>query len=193
MTDPARARGWFLPALVAAVAGLGAAALVGVAVARSFTLRVAKHATVVTPAGSAHEDIVVNSRGRAVYELSGDTRHHPKCTKANGCWSFWVPVKVASARKLSKAHGIKGRTQAWQRGGFRQVTLAGHPLYTYTGDHQRDVATGEGIRTFGGTWHVMKAGPAKAPATSTTPAPTTTGTTTTPTTTTTPCLYPPCY
>lgn len=192
MTNPMRTRGWLLSAVVAAVAGLGVAALVGVAVARSFTLRVAKNATVVSPAGSARENIVVNSRGRAVYELSGDTRHHPKCTKANGCWSFWVPVKVASAHKLSKAHGIKGRTRVWRRGAFLQVTLAGHPLYTYTGDHQRDVAMGEGIRTFGGTWHVMKAGPAKAPTGSTPQPPTTTGTTTTPTTTTTPCLYPPC-
>jgi predicted lipoprotein with Yx(FWY)xxD motif len=172
--------------LVIAAAGFGTAALVGVAIAKSFTLKVAKNATVTNTKGATvHEDIVVNGRGRAVYTLSGDSKRHPKCTKASGCFMFWPPVKVASASKLSKAPGIHGKLGVWHRNGFAQVTLGGHPLYTYSGDKQKATATGEGIHTFGGTWHVSRTSgprttlPPPGPTSSTTPTYTYTTTSTT--------------
>ena len=212
---PARRRHAAL--LIAALAGLGAAVLVMVAGARTFTLQVAKSAKVTNTVGATtRENIVVNLRGRAVYDLSGDSRRHPECTKAKGCFQFWPPVTVSSPKKLSKAPGVLGRLRVWHRDGFFQVTLAGHPLYTFAGDSRRHVATGEGLRSFGGTWHVIRALGASSPgaattstSTSTSATTTTSGTTTsattstgtttstspmtTTTTTTAPCLYPPCY
>jgi predicted lipoprotein with Yx(FWY)xxD motif len=182
--------------LVAAVAGFATAALVGVALAKTFTLQVAKNAKVTNTTGTtAHENIVVNSRGRAAYVLTGDSKHHAECTKAGGCFKFWPPVKVSSAKKLSKVRGVKGKLGVWHRDGFFQVTLGGHPLYTFAGDTQKHAATGEGIRSFGGTWHVIKASNAKGSTTtsSTTTSTTTPTTTTYPTTTTTPCPKVPCY
>jgi predicted lipoprotein with Yx(FWY)xxD motif len=165
--------------------GFGAAALVGVALAKTFTLQVAKNAPVTNQSGSTKtENIVVTARGFALYTLSGDSKSHPKCTKGNGCFSFWPPLQVSSAKGLSKAPGIKGRLGVWRRNGFLQVTLAGHPLYRYAGDSQRRHATGEGVVSFGGTWHVENAGASSGSATTPT---TTMTTTTTPT-----CLYPPC-
>jgi predicted lipoprotein with Yx(FWY)xxD motif len=187
---------------VAVLAGFALAALVGVALATAFTLRVAKNAQVTNQAGATtRENIVVTSRGFAVYELSGDSRSHPKCTKGNGCFMFWPPVKVSSASRLSKAPGINGKLRVWHRDGLFQVTLGGHPLYRFAPDTQRDHATGQGVHGFGGTWHVLKlAGSAGAgtPTGSTMPTTTMTTTTTTGTTTgttttsTTPCYYPPC-
>lgn len=75
-------------------------------------------------------------------------------------------------RKLSKAAGIEGRLGTWRRDGFIQVTLAGHPLYTYYAD-TRHHATGEDVTHFGGTWHVVRASGA-------TTTPTTSSTTTSP-------------
>jgi len=168
---------------IVATAGFAAATLAGVALARTFTLQVAKSASVTNQSGMTKtENIVVNSRAFALYTLSGDSKSHPKCTKANGCFSFWPPLKVSSASKLSKAPGIQGRLGVWHRNGFFQVTLAGHPLYRFAPDTQRHHATGEGVVSFGGTWHVQKAGATSGNAT--------TPTTTMPTTTT--CLYPPC-
>lgn len=168
--------------IATAIAGLGTAVLVSVAVARTFTLNIAKNASVTNAIShvTTHENIVANSSGLAVYTLSGDSRAHPKCTKANGCFSFWPPVKVSSVSKLSKASGIKGTLGTWRRDGFIQVTLAGHPLYTFSMD-KKDHATGEGFVGFKGTWHVVK----------TSANPGTTMTTTTGTTTTSP--YPPGY
>jgi predicted lipoprotein with Yx(FWY)xxD motif len=176
-----------LALVLVSVAAATSAVLVGMALAKSFVLRVANNAKVVnTQAAVTHENIVVGSRGRAVYTLSGDSRHHAKCTQANSCLRFWPPVKVASARKLSGAHGVKGKLGVWHRNGFMQLTLGGHPLYTYAGDSRRHVATGEGIKGFGGTWHVVKASPAQSGGTPTTSTSTTT-------TTTTPSPYPPGY
>jgi predicted lipoprotein with Yx(FWY)xxD motif len=177
--------------LVAAVAGFATAALVGAAIAKTFTLQVAKNAKVTNTMGmTTRENIVVNSRSHAVYDLTGDSKNHPECTKAKGCFQFWPPVTVSSAKQLSKAPGINGKLGIWHRNGFLQVTLAGHPLYRFAPDSQKNAATGEGIHSFGGTWHVLR--PAASGSGSSTT--TMTGTTSTTTTTTTmPCLYPPCY
>jgi predicted lipoprotein with Yx(FWY)xxD motif len=186
---------------IIALAGFATAALVGVAIARTFTLQVAKNAKVINTTGAIRsENIVVSLRGRAIYDLTGDSKNHPKCTKAKGCFQFWPPVTVSSAKRLTKAPGVNGKLGVWHRNGFLQLTLAGHPLYTYAGDSQKHVATGEGIQSFGGTWHVLKAsntnrtGTATSTGTTTsTSTSTTTTATTTTSTTTTPCLYPPCY
>lgn len=186
LTKPRRVRAqWSAAMVLAAAAGFGAAALVGVAVAKTYTLQVAKNAKV----GNKRENIVVTSRGFAVYTLTGDSKQHPKCTKANGCFQFWPPVTVASAKQLSKAPGVPGKLGVWQRNGFLQVTLGGRPVYRFAPDTQKGVAGGEGIKSFGGTWHVVKASNAGG-----TRSTTTMTSTTSPTTTTRPCAYPPyCY
>jgi predicted lipoprotein with Yx(FWY)xxD motif len=161
--------------LVAVVAGATVLAMAGMAIAKSFTLNVAKNATVMngTAHTTKHEAIVVNTKGFAVYWLTGDSKSHPECTKANQCFSFWPPVTAASAKSLGKASGVKGKLTTWTRNGFVQAVLGGHPLYTFAPDTKRDDATGEGVVGFGGTWHVAVPGdpkPASTPAPSN-PAP----------------------
>jgi predicted lipoprotein with Yx(FWY)xxD motif len=171
-------------AVVSAVATIG---LVSAALASSFTLAVAKNAKVTDQSGTVkHESIVTNSRGFAVYWLTGDSARHPECTAANGCFKFWPPVTVSSARKLSKAPGVKGKLGLWHRNGFLQVTLGGHPVYRFAFDKGRAAATGEGIRSFGGTWHVTR--PAASTGGGQTGSPTPAPAPMNPM----PCAYPPC-
>ena len=168
--------------VAAAFAGLASAALVGLAVARTLTLQTATGASVTNQSGSTKtENIVVNSKGRAVYTLGGDTTTHQKCTRANGCFAFWPPVTVSSAKNLSKAAGVKGKLGTFKRSGIIQVTLGGHPLYTFANDRKKDNATGEGINAFKGIWHVVK-----DPGASSNSSPTTTSTSTMSTTPTSP-------
>lgn len=176
-------------ALVSAtVCACAVAALGGLALAKSFTLGIAHGARVTSTRGTTvREDIVVGSHGRAVYTLSGDSRRHPECTKANRCFAVWSPVTVA-AKDFSKAPGINGKLAAWHRDGLEQLTAGGHPLYRYVSDSRKNEATGEGIRSFGGTWHVIRPSAAK---TAPNPTGTTPTTPTSPTTTPTPCVY--CY
>src|SRR5947209_4965339 len=148
---------WSSLSVTVAISGVAAAIAVGSAVAGNFTLSVAKHATVHTNGATRRANIVVNGRGFAVYTLSGDSRQHPKCTAANGCFAFWPPVRVATGAKPTKGPGIAGTLRTWRRAKFAQVTLNGHPLYTFSLDKQRHVANGDGLKTFKGTWHVIAA------------------------------------
>jgi predicted lipoprotein with Yx(FWY)xxD motif len=168
-------------AVLVVLASAGALAVTGLAAARSFTLRVDKTATV----GNKHESIIVNAKGFVVYVLSPETTHHVLCKKRNQCLSFWPPVTVASARsKPTVAAGIKGKLGLWHRDGFFQVTLNGHPLYTFVQDKRKGVATGNDLMGFGGTWHVVRVSAgtraAQAPSAPSAPAPTMTGTPTMP-------------
>jgi predicted lipoprotein with Yx(FWY)xxD motif len=162
--------------LVTALAGIATAALVSVAVAKTFTLEIAKNATVTNStnptAMSKTENIAVNSKGRAVYTLSGETKSHPKCTSSM-CLGIWPAVTVPSGKKPTAQAGIKGKLGVWHRKGFNQVTLNGHPLYTFSADTKKDAANGDGIVHFGGTWHVVKTSASKQSSTNTgtTPAP----------------------
>jgi predicted lipoprotein with Yx(FWY)xxD motif len=145
----ARRKIWLL--LIAAVA-VTAAAVTGMALAKSThpTLRTANNSKI-------GKTIVVDSKGRTVYVLSPETTHHLLCTSAS-CFKFWPPVTVHSAHaKLGSATGIKGKLGIIHRSGFFQVTLGGLPLYRFSGDSASGQANGEGIMTFGGTWHVVTA------------------------------------
>jgi Secreted repeat of unknown function len=91
---------------------------------------------------------------------------------------------VSSNKGLSKAAGVKGKLGVFKRNGIMQVTLGGNPLYTFSQDHMKNNATGEGVTAFGGTWHVVK-GPSAGSSTGNTSS-----TSSTPTMTTTTSPYP---
>jgi predicted lipoprotein with Yx(FWY)xxD motif len=169
-------------AVTAAIAGFGLAALTGMAIAKSFTVEVLGNATVTNTAGvSKHEAIVANPHGVSLYTLTHDTIAHPGCTKANGCFAFWIPATVPSkSTKLTKPSGVKGTLRTFHRNGLFQLTLNNHPLYTFKFDKKKKgVATGEGIPSFGGVWHAVLAArtTGKTPNTTTTTTSTTTMTT----------------
>lgn len=137
---------------LAAAAGFALALVAGIALAKSYTLETARSSV-----GSSTETIVVNSHGFAVYWLSGDSARHPECTSSQ-CHQFWPALKVGSAKGLSKAPGIRGKLGTWHHNGFTQLTLGGHPLYMFSGDKSKHSAGGNGIQSFGGTWHVISGG-----------------------------------
>jgi predicted lipoprotein with Yx(FWY)xxD motif len=145
-------------AMALAVAGLALAAFAGIALAKSFTLKVAKNervSNITNPKQATKtESILVNSKGGAVYTLSGDSKSHPKCLDAT-CRMFWPPVTVASAKsKVTAGPGVKGKLGIAHRGKIFQVTLNSHPLYTFSQDKSKGKAVGDGVVAFKGTWHV---------------------------------------
>jgi predicted lipoprotein with Yx(FWY)xxD motif len=168
-----RRGGWRPGALVVAAAAavvVAALAMTAFAMAKSTTLGVAT-AKLSGPSGTRSEPIAVNSRGVAVYELLPETTHHLLCT-SSACLSAWPPLKVASGAKLTKGAGVSGKLGTLHRKGFTQVTLNGHPLYTFVEDGgKKGVAAGDGLKAFGGTWHVFKEGTTQSTDTTSTPAP----------------------
>jgi len=170
----------------------GVAGLVAGAAAGGFALA-SSNPTVKSSANAAlGERIVVDGHGRTLYELRPETSHHFLCHKADSCFGAWPPLTVASKHaKLTAGHGVHGKLAVVHHDGVWQVTLAGHPLYRFAGDSSAGDAGGQGIQSFGGTWHVVSLGaatPNSAPTDTT--APDTTPADTTPAKTTPYCLYP---
>ena len=171
-------------------AGAGILVVAAVAVAM-VALAAAKSATLTTGrvhlsgrSGNRTESIVLNGRGVTVYWLGGETTRHLLCTSA-ACMRFWPPVKVSAGAKPT-ASGFHGRLGTLRRRGFTQLTLNGHPVYTFLQDGgKRGVATGDGQVAFGGTWHVFKVSGPGAASRPGAGSPSSSTTTTSPSTTTT--------
>jgi predicted lipoprotein with Yx(FWY)xxD motif len=102
--------------------------------------------------------IVVDASGRTVYALRPETAGHLLCHSSQ-CLGFWPPVTVRSARATPRVgSGVSGHVGVLRRhNGMLQVTLAGRPLYRFAGDGASGDTHGQGIRSFGGTWHVIAA------------------------------------
>lgn len=127
----------------------------GVASALNLTaLGVAKHKV-----KGRSQTIVVDNRGVTVYELGGESLAKLKCVTRK-CFSVWIPVRVKSATsRPRKGKGVPGTLSVLTRvrGGFNQAMLNRHPLYYYKADRGTPGNTkGQGINSFGGSWHVVK-------------------------------------
>jgi predicted lipoprotein with Yx(FWY)xxD motif len=157
--------------LLLCLAGAAVLAVTGLAIAKSFTLKVAKNVHVTnTPtkafrvkAVDVHEAIAVGPSGYAVYTFQGETTHHIICKKttssSTNCWAFWPPVSP-SGGSVSKQSGISGKLGTFRNHGVTQLTLNGQPLYYFTPDimgHNKHQALGDELKTFGSIWHVVKA------------------------------------
>jgi predicted lipoprotein with Yx(FWY)xxD motif len=119
------------------------------------------------------ETVVVNPAGRTLYALSPETTHHLLCREAY-CLEIWPPLLLPHGAKLIAAKGVQGKLGLLRRpGGKMQVTLRGKPLYRFDEDHKAGEAHGEGLESFGGTWHAVTASATTTPAATTpmTPAP----------------------
>ena len=104
--------------------------------------------------------VLVNGSGQTFYVLSSEAGGKLTCTDANGCTKVWPDTELPSGVTA----GIAGSgAQSSQLGtvtasdGKLYVTYGGYPLYTYTGDSGPMQSHGQGIVSFGGTWHAIDA------------------------------------
>ena len=108
--------------------------------------------------------ILVDGRGHTLYLFEKDKRGS-SCYGA--CAAYWPPLLSTAKPRPGKGVrasllGLTKRTD-----GKRQVTYAGHPLYTFVGDKRATQTTGEGLTDFGAAWDVVSAtGRAVEPTTS---------------------------
>ncbi|HSR94280.1 MAG TPA: hypothetical protein VLK56_05395 [Solirubrobacterales bacterium] len=134
-------------------------------------------ATTVSAAGNPKLGmILVNSSGLTLYDFQKDNGTESTCY--GSCAKVWPPLTTSEAPTagegaMSSKLGTSKRTD-----GTTQVTYGGHPLYTYSADMSPGEANGNGITSFGGSWHALDSTGAEAAASattegeSTTPAPT---------------------
>ena len=96
--------------------------------------------------------VLASSHGLTLYYYAEDKPGSGKSVCTGGCVRIWpalaAPVRAPAGVRLPGPLGTITRPS-----GFRQVTLNGYPLYTYSGDTAPGQAHGNGIE---GAWHVIK-------------------------------------
>ena len=103
--------------------------------------------------------ILVDGRGRTVYVFANDKTNASTCDGA--CAADWPPVPAPSPPPAPPP-GVSGALGTTARSdGTRQLTVAGHPVYTFSGDSAAGQTKGQGITLNGGLWTVVS--PAGAP------------------------------
>jgi predicted lipoprotein with Yx(FWY)xxD motif len=100
--------------------------------------------------------ILVTGGGYTLYSFTKDTRNRDACVGIPGCLFVW-PALIAG--HPTAGPGVKRRLLGAIKvaGIGRQVTYAGHPLYTYVGDHHRGETDNVNIYQSGGYWPAITA------------------------------------
>jgi predicted lipoprotein with Yx(FWY)xxD motif len=111
--------------------------------------------------------ILVNGKGRTVYDFANDKTSASTCTDA-ACAANWpfVPAPASLPASLPGVTGALGTTT--RPDGARQLTVAEHPVYTFAGDSAPGQTNGQGQILNGGLWTVVS--PAGVAITKTNPA-----------------------
>lgn len=89
--------------------------------------------------------IVIAGSGRTVYVFDKDSPGSGTSACTGGCASLWRAVTTTAA--TPSVSGVTGAVGTITRAdGAKQLTLAGHPLYTYAGDSASGQTTGQGVQ-----------------------------------------------
>lgn len=100
-------------------------------------------------------EILVDGKGFALYTFTKDRRGPSRCY--GQCAVEWPPLLTKNApRALRGVSGSRLGTVR-RRGGTRQVTYRGRPLYYWYGDRQPGAVGCHDVFEFGGTWLVRRA------------------------------------
>jgi predicted lipoprotein with Yx(FWY)xxD motif len=117
----------------------------------------AEEGTVFVSLGSAAGlgQVLVDSEGHTLYAFSNDSETGATCEAA--CVKAWPPLLVEEGEPQPSNGASAARLGTVTRAdGSRQVTYAGHPLYSFGGDKSPGEANGNGSAAFGGTWTALK-------------------------------------
>jgi len=108
----------------------------------------------VTPAGlfvvsdAARRSMVIDGRGFTVYRFDGDSAEPSRSACVSDCARRWPPVPWSEQLRLVGIdRQLVGRLD--RPDGMQQLTLAGSPLYGYSGDRMPGDVSGSG---FGEAW-----------------------------------------
>jgi predicted lipoprotein with Yx(FWY)xxD motif len=104
--------------------------------------------------------VVVDGRGRTVYVLTSGGHTNVPCTASSGCTKLWPTLPLPSGVSAATAGtGVKASLLGTKKlsDGKTYPTYNGWLIYEYAGDPGPGRATGQRIKSFGGTWYVLNA------------------------------------
>jgi predicted lipoprotein with Yx(FWY)xxD motif len=101
-------------------------------------------------------DVVVDSRGHAVYRYDKDTANPPKSNCTGSCASVWPPVLAPSGSLQIRGVDPSAVSTITRADGSKQLTLDGWPLYEFTGDASQGQIKGQAFQNI--WWAVTPTG-----------------------------------
>jgi predicted lipoprotein with Yx(FWY)xxD motif len=112
-------------------------------------------ATTVKVMRTAYGNVLVDSKGRALYLFTRDRTPRSQCYTA--CAENWPPFLTTGSEPVAGA-GAEARLagSTHRRDGSTQVTYRGHPLYYYVGDKHPGQVLCQNVEEFGGRWYVVR-------------------------------------
>jgi predicted lipoprotein with Yx(FWY)xxD motif len=144
-----------LVAVIAAATGCGGAAGSGRTAPATAPARAAVHAAAsvrISVRPSRYGRILTAGGGRTVYLFTRDRGRTSACYGA--CASAWPPVLTEGTPAIGP--GLRARAGTTRRrGGVRQATYGGHPLYYYIGDARPGQILCQDVAEFGRTWLIV--------------------------------------
>ena len=137
---------WALPLVLLASVGVGAALAAKASVQSGTTVKTAKV--------SKYGTVLVSSSGKTLYRYTLNGKGVNKCTPDAACRALWPQLLVKAGVKPTvgggASAGLIGTMKA--KTGWRQVTYAGYPLFTYKGDSAAGQTKGQGFQS---QWYVV--------------------------------------
>ena len=132
-----------------------AAAIAGVAPATPGLARAHASSAALQLRKTSVGTILVDARGFTLYAFTKDRRGKDMCATIGGCLSVW-PLVTTGGKPIAGrgvASSLIGTVAL--KGGARQITYAGHPLYTYSADSGPGQTSYVNVSQFGGRWPAL--------------------------------------
>jgi predicted lipoprotein with Yx(FWY)xxD motif len=101
--------------------------------------------------------ILVNQAGYTLYMFTRDSRNRDNCAKVPGCLDIWPALTTTQTPIAGPNLHPRLLGTIKFHGKLRQVTYAGHPLYTYAFDTAPRSTLNIGLSEFGGIWPALNA------------------------------------
>jgi predicted lipoprotein with Yx(FWY)xxD motif len=92
--------------------------------------------------------------GHTLYDFAVDSSTTSRCP-TGACTISWPPLLVKGRVVIEGGVESSLVGEISRPGGARQVTYAGHPLYTYTEDSAPHQTSGQALVQFGAPWYVI--------------------------------------
>jgi predicted lipoprotein with Yx(FWY)xxD motif len=105
--------------------------------------------------------VVVDSKGFTLYDFHKDKGTTSSCY--GECAKVWPPLLTGSQPKGVKGVSASKLGTTKRKDGTTQVTLGGHPLYTYVADTKPGDANGNDFSSFGAQWYALQSSGEEVP------------------------------
>ena len=110
-------------------------------------------ATTVKPRSSDYGKVLVDGRGHTLYLFTRDRDGASHCY--GRCARAWPPFTTRTKPRVGGGLDPDRLGTVRRRGGKRQVTFRGHPLYYYVGDRRPGQIFCQDVYEFGGRWLIV--------------------------------------